>query len=475
MDMAKRASDWKRVGRYFLVLLMGFLPMSCAIVGTPETTSPRERDYESEAPRDPVTNKKSVEESPSLNENSTLEDYLAYAALHNPGLESAFNQWKASLERIPQVKALPDPRFNYGYFIREVETRVGPQRQRFGLSQSYPWFGTLKLRGEVAGEEAKAAYERYEAAKLKLFFQVRDAFYELYYLSRAIAITRDNIQLFGELESVAQTKVAGGGDLTAVTKAQVELGRLDDRLRSLEDLHGPIIAKLNAALNRPVDADLPWPKEVTTESTDFSDEQVLAWMRDLNPELRELEFQTEREERAIRLAQKNFYPDLTVGVDYVDTRDALMPNTPDSGKDPLAVTFSINIPLWWQKYRAAVSEARYRRESVIEKRDDRENLLEANLKMALYRFRDAERKINLYGDTLTPLATQSLNVARQAWEAGRADFLDVVDAERLLLEYWLEYERSLANREQRLAELEMIVGREMPRSMPEPESGPSEN
>ena len=33
---------------------------------------------------------------PKLNEQSKLSDYLTYAALNNPGLEAAFNRWKAA-------------------------------------------------------------------------------------------------------------------------------------------------------------------------------------------------------------------------------------------------------------------------------------------------------------------------------------------------------------------------------------------
>jgi outer membrane protein TolC len=57
-------------------------------------------------------------ELPTLHESATLNDYLAYAALNNPGLEAAFNRWRAALERVPQEKSLPDPRFTYRYFIR---------------------------------------------------------------------------------------------------------------------------------------------------------------------------------------------------------------------------------------------------------------------------------------------------------------------------------------------------------------------
>lgn len=64
---------------------------------------------------------------PTLDAEASVQDYLQYAALNNAGLEAAFNRWKAALERIPQAKSLPDPRFNYTYFVEEVETRVGPQ------------------------------------------------------------------------------------------------------------------------------------------------------------------------------------------------------------------------------------------------------------------------------------------------------------------------------------------------------------
>ena len=101
-----------------------------------------------------------------LKGDAGLPELLRYAALNNPGLASAFSRWKAAVERVPQVKALPDPRFTYRYFIEEVETRVGSQRQSFGIAQTFPWFGKLSLRGDAASEAAKAEYQRYEAVKL---------------------------------------------------------------------------------------------------------------------------------------------------------------------------------------------------------------------------------------------------------------------------------------------------------------------
>ena len=65
-----------------------------------------------------------------LDESAGLEDYLAYAAFNNPGLEAAFNRWKAAVERVPQVRALPDPRFTYVYYIEAVD--------QAGMGSSFP-------------------------------------------------------------------------------------------------------------------------------------------------------------------------------------------------------------------------------------------------------------------------------------------------------------------------------------------------
>jgi len=403
-------------------------------------------------------------ESAPLPAQPTLQDYLAYAALHNPGLQASFNHWKAALERVPQVKALPDPKFTYTAFIREVETRVGPQEQKFGLSQSFPWFGKLRLRGDVAMEGANSAYQRFQSRKLLLFYEVKNAYYEYYYLERAIAISNDNIQLLKHLESVAQAKARAGAPLSGVIRAQVELGKLDDHQRALTDLRGPISAKLNAALNRPHDAFLPWPKRAPFHDIDLREEDLFARLRENNPELKSLDSAIAGNEKAVELARKDSYPDFTLGVNYIDTSEALNLSTPNSGKDPVAAIFAVNVPIWRGKYKAAVQEAQQRREAAVNMRRNRGNLLEAELRLALYQYRDSGRKIDLFRDTLTPEAELSLNITEETYRAGKVDFLSLIDAQRLLLEFQLASERALANREQSLAKIEMLTGREVAHS-----------
>jgi cobalt-zinc-cadmium efflux system outer membrane protein len=430
-------------------LLLSMLLCGCAST-MPTTTSHSATDVQQ--------NRRQA--APELGDTPTLDDYLAYAAKNNAGLKAAFNRWKATLERIPQVRALPDPRFNYTYFIEEVETRVGPQNQKFGLAQTFPWFGKLSLRKDAASEAAAAEHESYERIKLQLFYRVKAAYHEYWYLAQTIAVTKEHIRLVTNMEGVARTRLkAGSVPYSAVIQAQVELGKLDDRLRTMEAMRVPVVAKLNAALNRPARQPLPWPHSLPEIAGSFTDEQAMQALVVSNPDLRGLDHSSRQEDAGIKLARKNYFPDLTLGVDYVDTDDALNPGLADSGKDPVMAMVSVNVPIWYGKYRAAEREARLRKAAVDESRTDMERRLGSELQLALYHFRDAERKIDLFGDTLVPKAEQSLQVTQQGFEAGSTGFIALLDAQRVLLEFQLSHKQAQAGRATRLAEVEMLVGR----------------
>jgi outer membrane protein TolC len=389
-----------------------------------------------------------------------LNDYLAEAALNNPGLEASFNRWKAGLEQIPQVKALPDPRFNYTYFIEQVETRVGPQEQTFGIAQTFPWFGKLKLRGNVAMEAAEATRQIYEQEKLRLFHRVKSAFFEYAYLSRSIEITRQHLILLQNIEEVARTRLKAGASQSATVQAQVELGKLEDKLLTMEALRIPLSARLSAALNRPADPVLPWPQMVKTTPTAFSDKEIQKQLNISSPELKRLAAIIRKEDAGTELARKARIPDLTFGLTYIQTGDAVMSGAADSGKDPFMASVSVNLPIWFGKLKAGEQEAAYRRSAAEDQRDEMQNRLQADLQMALFQLRDAERKINLYSDTLVPKAKQALEVTRESFEAGSINFTSLIDTERMLLEFQLAAARAGADREIRLAEIEMLTGHE---------------
>jgi cobalt-zinc-cadmium efflux system outer membrane protein len=403
---------------------------------------------------------------PELTETSDVGAYISYALRNNPGVEAAFQNYVAALERIPQVTALPDPRLSYRYYIQEVETRVGPQEHAIGLSQTLPWFGKLALQGEIASSKAEAVRERFEAKKDTLVAEVIDAYLEYYHLGRAIAVVQGNRDLVQHLERVARTRYgAGAANHPDVIRAQVELGVLENQLASLKDRAGPFVARLNASLNRRQTIAIPFPTSAKVVPLGASDADVLSWIASSNPDLRALRHEMASARAAGDRAEKDFYPDLTLGVDYIATGDARMGGVSGSGDDAVIAGISLNIPFARGKYRAAVREAKARGRSAALQRSDLMNRFQAEAATALFRLRDAERQIDLYQDTLLPKARESLNTTQSAYSSGNATFTDLVDAQRVLLSFELSYERSLTDHGQWRAALERLVGRNLPAKM----------
>ena len=139
-----------------------------------------------------------------------------------------------------------------------------------------------------------------------------------------------------------------------------------------------------------------------------------------------------------------------------------MPNTPDSGKDAVIASVTVNIPFWWERRKAAVREGQAKMSATSKDTEALKRSLLSDMELALYKYRDAQRKIDLYLNTLIPKAEEALGVTLEAFQAGTLSSLDLIDAEKTLLEFQLSYIRALTDQAQRVAELEWILGQEIP-------------
>lgn len=392
-----------------------------------------------------------------------LEDYLEYAALHNAQLKAAFASWQAAVEEVPQVRSLPDPKFSYGYFIREVETRAGPQRQKFELTQMFPWLGVLEARSDAAAAQAKAAYQRYEAQKLKLFAEVKNVFYEYDFLAKAIRITRENLKLLTHFEEIARIRYATAtASHPDIIRAQIELAILEDRLDSLLELRPALNARLNSVLNRGSQELLPWPDSTNIREFTLDIKALHTLIQQHNPNLKALSHEIAAAKQGEILAQKESYPHISIGVGYIDTAGAIMSGVEDSGKDPIVGMVSLSLPIWNKKNQAAKRQARAKRMQKTHEKTQVQYTLAAQVEELCSEYQDRQRKIKLYRDAVIPRAKDMLLAAETTYQSGAADFLTLLDAQQTLLLYQLRQERAAAQSEQILAQLEMLIGPELP-------------
>lgn len=391
-----------------------------------------------------------------------LDDYLSYAAVQSPALQAAYYRWRAQVEKTGYTGALPAPMISYTYFIENVETRVGPQEQRISLRQAFPWFGTLGARKDIASEAANAAYETFQSEKLKLFYEIKAAYYEYYYLGRDLAITRANLELLTFWESITRAKYRVAlKQHPDVIRIQVELGKMEDRVRTIENMMDPAAARLRAALNLPDSVQLPVPADIDINETELDRERLMRDVLVNNPDLKSLVHVINKEHAASRLAGKLSRPSFTVGVDYIQTGEAIDPAMIDSGKDPWMVSVGISVPIWFGANKARKQEAEANRRMAEYSYADAQNQLRAFTEKVSFDFDDALRKTRLYRDGLVPKAEQSLNANYTAYQAGETDFLNLLDAQRQLLDFQLQYERSKSDLAIRRAQLEMLAGKDL--------------
>jgi outer membrane protein TolC len=385
-----------------------------------------------------------------------LGDYLRYAASNNAGLKAAYEEWQAAMDEVPQARALPDPQMQYGYYTRQSDMQMN---QMVSVMQMFPWFGKIDARTEAAVKTAEAAHQKYQAARLALFKDVKDGFYEFAYLGKATDIAIENLELLRHFEEVARTKhlTAEAVGHPDVIRAQVEIAKMEDVLRGLGQLREPTVSKLRTALTLPAGTNLAWPKVDSFEPATLEYEQLVNLLRQKNPELAGLNYEAMAAKSRIVLAKKNFYPDIGVGVEWTDfERSGGM-----SGRDSVALMFQINLPLWRDSYRAGERQAQAMARSIKLQKVNTENVLLTRVAQAHYEYRDSARKMRLYSDTLIPKSKELLQASEAAYRSGTIDFLSLIDAQRTLLDYYLSYQRALADNQQKLAELEMLVGTEL--------------
>ena len=400
---------------------------------------------------------------------------MTYAAMNNQQLEGAWHRWKAAMARIPQARALDDPRFSYSYYFQEVETRVGPQRQSFTLAQTIPWVGKVLRRGDAASDAARAAMFRFEAEKLALYARVTKAYADYYYLGQAIAVTRDNLALLTQLEELIRIRYQTTETTHAeLLRIQIDISKLRDRQAALLEMAPARLASLNAELGRTAREPVGMPAAMDHVALDTTYERLFELMTANSPTLSALDGDVAQAEHKVQLAKLAYVPDVTLGATYIDTGSATAGSPSDSGKDAVIGIVSVNLPIWLAKLQAGVDEAQHEQAAAVARRSQTTRDLAARLQAALFELQDAQRRIDLYQQTLLPKAGEAMRVTQKAFSAGTASFNDLIDTQRVLLEFRLQHVRSLTDYAIQRSAVEQLVGTRLGFELEHPTSQPVE-
>ena len=394
-----------------------------------------------------------------IDAKTSLNDLLKYAALNNAALKSAYLKWQSELFKIYPAGSLPDPVLSYTYYIQEVETRVGPQKNALGLMQKLPWFGKLDLKEAMQRDAAKSKKAEYDAVKNSLFSKVEQLYYDYWYLQQSQRITEENLKLLESLEPIVRNKIKTGNGSQDLIKLQIEIGKITDINENLKLRKIPLDARLNQLLNRPSNAKVELIAILGKLSEDTSEDVLLAAIRN-NPGMQKFDFLKSGASKKVDLTDKGRYPDFTVGLKWIQT-DPSFANTKENGKDPVMATVGFTVPWDQRKYDDLVAAEKMNYRSINWAQREYRNSLEARLKTALFEIEDNQRVLKLYRDTLIPKTEESLNLSMQAYRNAKESFIGFVDIQRQLLNFQLILEKARKNIAVQRSIIEEITGQKL--------------
>ncbi len=395
----------------------------------------------------------------NLQAQTPLQVYQDIAALNNPGIKALYKQYEVAKQKAPQIGALPDLQFGFGYFINPVETRVGPQLATLSASQSFPWFGQLNAQQKVSIERANVVLEKFNSERSKINFEVATTYNSLYMLRSAIRITTKNFVLLTTFKDLANVRFESGqGSMVDVLRVQMELAELQNQIDFLKDSKQLLIVEFEQLLNTELIEEVAFPKILWSAKLSVPKEKIEDSVRTVNPSILSLEHKILSYEQEVIAAKKIGAPSFTVGLNYTVVGELSSYAGEGNGKDIILPTIGVKIPLYRKKYAALIKEKEYAKQSVSLEKESLENKLTTELAKAIRNYNDAVRRVNLFTQ-LESYAHQALDILMAEYSSAETDFEEVISMNRKLLKYGLELEKSRADQNTSVAYINYLMGK----------------
>lgn len=454
--------------------------------------------------------------------SQSLDEYLKVAAENNPELKAYFNEYLSSLEKVPQVGALPDPELTMGFFFQPMERFMGNQQADIQLMQTFPWFGMLKTQKDEASKMALAQYEVFQDAKYRLFYQVKNTWYQLYRLEEEIRITEENLEILKQYERLALIRFqsadigtgsgpsnmqqatsmnsgsstssassmggmsggmtsgtsgkssskggssmgtsssmnGGGSGMSDVLRVRIQIKELENTLALLEDSRLPIKAEFNQLLNRDINEVVSIADSLSGSVVSWERQALLDSITQNNPMLKMLDAEEEAYEAQKKMARLEGRPMLGAGVNYIPFSPRTENGMPMGGNDMVMPMLRLTIPIYRKKYNALQKEAELKQLAVQQRRENTVNQLTTRWSTALRDLDDATRRTKLYREQ-TDLARQTLNLLMTSYATDGRDFEEVLRVQQQLLDYQLKLITSIVDQHVTIAMLENLAATEL--------------
>jgi outer membrane protein TolC len=391
---------------------------------------------------------------------TNLDELVAEALKNNPEIDASEAQWEMFVQKARQAGTFEDPMLMLGINNGLVRDPLNFSRDEMtsktiGISQMVPFFGKRALSREAAEKDALSARARYGERKLELAAMVKETYAGLYAVDRALEIIERSLRVMDDITRYTESRYGvGTGMQQDVLRAQVERSRMLDMQIGLRQQRRSLQATMNRLLFRQAGTPLKTVSELEAPPVTLSAEELTAKAEKSRPQLAGLAAQVAKGKLEERLAKKEYYPDFTFSLEYMQREEAME----SPGFDMYAASVSFNLPIQRQRRQAMAAEARAQSRMAMAEERDLQNTIRNGIDDLLGRLDRSAKLIELYRTGIIPQATRSFESAQIAYGNNQADLEMMLESLLTLFRYEREYYEMLADYRMSLARLEALVG-----------------
>lgn len=386
-----------------------------------------------------------------------LESLYETARLQSPRLTAARALAHAAAARVSSARTLPDPQVQLGfmnYRIPGLRPMDPLGMTQFQVMQMVPGPGKLRLAGDAAAARAESTSQEARGVEWDVRNQVAMVFYDLYATDQNLAVSRETLRLLQDTRAIAEAMYrVGDGRQTDVLRAQVEIARMVEDTVRMTTMRTGMTARINALLDRPTNSLIQSPLLPRFPDSLFSVDEILGKSEADRPMLRAAQGAVDAASAETKLARREIWPDLTIGVQYGRQRSEM-------GIERMgSLMLGASLPVF-----AGRRQLKMRDEAVAMEQMARADLTamraqtQADVTTAYSNLVRARNLAALYNTTIIPQAEATVASALAAYRVGGVDFMTLLDDRMTLNKYKQDLFALQADQGKAWAELEMLVG-----------------
>jgi outer membrane protein TolC len=394
----------------------------------------------------------------------TLGECVSLALEKNPLIRSAREQYQASLARIRQARAFPQPSLDIDSDLQPGITDFSGYGERYiGISQTIPFPGKTYLQGRIAGEEAKEVMADTDLLRLDVMFQVTEAFYSVLRSEEQVGYAIQNLEFSQDFVQMTELKFeAGDVPQMEVVRARVEAARAANLVRVAENEERLDRAGLNFLLGRTPSSPLPIQGELRVPAGSYDLEEITGWALQNRPEIRKLMAAIEGRRLEKRQGFMSYLPDFDVGASK-----HRIPGEDDSWD----VTLSLALPVFfWQPARGEIAEADANLRALQQESAHLANSISLEVEAAYVNLTSAANQIRLFEEDILTQAEEAYQMYEFAYQQGEIEAIDLIETRRTLNDARTSYVDALYNYEVARAAIERSLGRPIEEQRNDPNS-----